>query len=279
MNIKFLALLILPILLFARENPFKSSEEMKDIPLSNNYIQAPNDFKKSTFKLPESARIIDSVEIVYQNIDGSIAKKRIPIDNRIDWTKDFMLTYSKPIVVERKKPCPKCQKCKKVTTIKKTIREVIEKKLVPKKEVVETVESQPEITETTEINGVLVENGTVEIPEEIKAVEERKVISIGKPRFAFFEFFEEDHKIKINTTDPKKRHFMLVRPNRIILDFYRDTDFQNQTFDISKGIFREMKISTEGEKGIYRVAIYIAEGYRYKLEKTEVGYEVKCYKR
>jgi hypothetical protein len=272
-NIKFLALLILPILLFARENPFKSSEEMKDIPLSNNYIQAPNDFKKSTFKLPESARIIDSVEIIYQNIDGSIAKKRIPIDNKIDWTKDFMLTYSKPIVVERTKPCPKCQKCKKVTTIKKTIREVIEKKLVPNKEVVEIVESKPE---TTEINGVVAGNEEVEI---IKAVEGRKVISIGKPRFAFFEFFEEDHKIKINTTDPKKRHFMLVRPNRIILDFYRDTDFQNQTFNISKGIFREMKISTEGEKGIYRVTIYIAEGYRYKLEKTEVGYEVKCYKR
>jgi hypothetical protein len=282
MNFKVSILLFfITISLFGRDNPFRSLEEMEDVPLSNNYVQAPNDFNRTTFKLPDTARIVDSIEIIYQNIDGSIAKKRIAIDNKINWNKELMFSYKTPekkTRVVRKCPRVKEKKCPKVKTIKETIVKVVNEKF---EEINSTIKPPKKMAKNDVIDEITISGKEVINPvnEKVISDKERKVISIGNPRFAFFEFFEDDHRIKINTTDKKKRHFMLVRPNRIVLDFYRDTDFQNQTFDVSKGIFREMKISTEGEKGIYRVTIYIAKGYRYRLNKTEVGYEIKCYKR
>ncbi len=72
------------ITLLARDNPFESvitpkleehqPKDMVEKPLSN-----------VEFVLPSTARILKSVQITYQNLDGSIESKIIQLDESIDW--------------------------------------------------------------------------------------------------------------------------------------------------------------------------------------------------
>jgi len=66
--------------LIARVNPFAPTQSSEDIPISNNYTQAPGNFKTVSFKLPKTSRIINYVEISYKNIDGSTEKLKVDID-------------------------------------------------------------------------------------------------------------------------------------------------------------------------------------------------------
>ena len=315
-----------------------SQKEAKDIPISNNYIQTPDDFKKASFKLPNSARILNYIEIVYQNIDGSISRKKVDIDKLFNWKKRLYLSYnfhSKPPIrtynsatissngVITKRIVTKTVK-KRVSKIvnnrvvydktevinsKKPIRDDVkdeiavthymnkdlerrERELKEAEKALSSVnpESSSFRTTSSDNKDKMVVNSTGSIysgssvwegtnsgkGENVK--DSRVTISLGKPRFSQFEFNIIEHKIKISTTDKKSRHFMLIRPNRIVVDFIRDVSFPNQTFEINKGVFGEMKVAKKGSSS-YRVTIFLKEGYRYKLTRTEIGYNVKCFKR
>ena len=313
--------------LIARVNPFAPTQSSEDIPISNNYTQAPGNFKTVSFKLPKTSRIINYVEISYKNIDGSTEKLKVDIDKKFDWNKKLVLSYGLS--------CPKCKnKCKLIRT--KTIRKIIKKrvsKIVNNKVVYDkTTENnisdfnsslKDEVTVThymnkeaekkakelasaqealSSINGnqssfnnkVDVEQAKKEIlakhgspiysgsstwnNKSTNITQQLVKVSLGNPRFSLFEFDIKNSIIKISSTDKKNRHFMLVRPARIVIDFLREFNFPNQTFPINQGIFKEMKVARKGDK-VYRVTIYIKEGYRYKFTKTEMGYNVKCFKR
>jgi len=77
--------IILILSLNARENPFFASDGEKDINFSSNENRDKEPLKRATITLPAQARILQKVTIEYKNLDGSIEKKNIELDNAIDW--------------------------------------------------------------------------------------------------------------------------------------------------------------------------------------------------
>ncbi|EDZ63029.1 hypothetical protein SMGD1_1366 [Sulfurimonas gotlandica GD1] len=69
----------------ARENPFFPSKGEKDIPYTSNQVKPATPLKRSSITLPSSARMIKKVTIEYENLDATIEKKSIDLDNSIDW--------------------------------------------------------------------------------------------------------------------------------------------------------------------------------------------------
>jgi hypothetical protein len=339
----FLLLAISLSTLSGRDNPFMPKPDAQDIPIANNYIKPPEDFKKVTFKLPESARILDYIEVIYQNVDGSISREKVSVDKSINWKKKLTLLYDMDIKRggsgknSPKKSSKKSSSTQTITTktVKKRVSKIVDNRVVYDKEEikreapVEKSGIKDEILVTHNMKDLKPLGGDAEALEKNKdgvsefdkdgrlkafqkAVSQNSApiyspssiwgdsnppsisgikdfdagdkkggetsVSLGKPRFSLFEFFAEDNTIKISTGDKKKRHFMLVRPNRIVIDFYREVNFPNQTFDISQGVFKEMKLSKNGSDS-YRITVFIESGYRYKLSKTEQGYQIKCYER
>jgi hypothetical protein len=102
----------------------------------------------------------------------------------------------------------------------------------------------------------------------------RTIATLGKPRFAKFE--TKENILRIITKDKQARHFMLIRPNRIVIDFKRKIAFSTKRFDISKTPFKGLKIGKHND--FYRVVIGLDNEYRYKLKRVTDGYEIECYK-
>ncbi len=73
------------LLLQARENPFFPVNSAQDIPYTSNQVDTLPRLKRATATLPSTARIIESVTVTYKNLDGSVANKKVLIQNRIDW--------------------------------------------------------------------------------------------------------------------------------------------------------------------------------------------------
>lgn len=70
--------------LWARQNPFESVITQKAEEHSPQSMhQEP--LSSIEFVLPSTARVIKSVQITYQNLDGSIENKIIQLDEDIDW--------------------------------------------------------------------------------------------------------------------------------------------------------------------------------------------------
>lgn len=83
----------------ARENPFEPmSRPQEDTFKSPN---AKNYFKERDIKLPSTARILKTITITYQNIDGSTESKSIDIDEGIDWHFPILLSQKKAFLNEK----------------------------------------------------------------------------------------------------------------------------------------------------------------------------------
>lgn len=108
-----LVLLSMALLLSGRENPFFPAKDVESPTYTTNKVVKNPPFRSQSFQLPSSARILKSVTIVYENIDGSIAKKDVPIDKTIDWHKKLVLQYK-----ENKNQKGKKQYYKKVASLR-----------------------------------------------------------------------------------------------------------------------------------------------------------------
>lgn len=87
-------------MVFGRENPFEPVVNPKDA--SENSIQDSKAyFEAFDFKLPTTARILKSVSVSYQKIDGSIETKTFDIDQSIDWHYPLSLSQKNAIVSEK----------------------------------------------------------------------------------------------------------------------------------------------------------------------------------
>lgn len=76
--------------LLARENPFVPLQDSEEIG-QTSVKETRTFFLNQTIKLPSSARILKSMELHYQNLDGSIESKTVAIDKNIDWHDEFIL--------------------------------------------------------------------------------------------------------------------------------------------------------------------------------------------
>ncbi len=81
----FLLISVYFVLLQARENPFFPIDSAQDIPLTSNQANNLPILKRATVTLPSTARTIESVTVEYKNLNGSIAHKKVVIQNAIDW--------------------------------------------------------------------------------------------------------------------------------------------------------------------------------------------------
>jgi len=91
--LRFLTILIaLYSLIFARQNPFKPVMDETVVPVTANNIEKVPDFKGLRISLPNDARVLKSVTISYQSVDGSIQKKSIRVNRSIDWHQPIVVT-------------------------------------------------------------------------------------------------------------------------------------------------------------------------------------------
>jgi hypothetical protein len=82
-------------LLVARENPFKPVLSADTLGATTIKKKEKPEFTKREIQLPNSARVLKTVEIRYQNLDSSIESKIIKIDEKIDWHDTLVLKKAK----------------------------------------------------------------------------------------------------------------------------------------------------------------------------------------
>jgi len=198
---KFLIAILIATTLDARENPFQSlvgANEVEEIGVSTNVADIVEPYSGSTVSLPSSARVLRSIDFIYQNLDGSIAKKTLLVEKGIDWHEPLVITHNK------------------------------------KKE-------------------------SSKVTEQIK--EEEKLLA----SFGFIRFEKQGKDLRVISNDEMQRHFLLINPHRIVVDFKRDASFATKHFDIKKSTpFKNIHIGNHD--GYYRVVIELDGQYRYKLK-------------
>ena len=88
-----------------------------------------------------------------------------------------------------------------------------------------------------------------------------------------FKMYIKNKKILINTKDKLIRHFFLVKPFRIVLDFKKDADFLTIKKNLKNSIVK--KVVVGNHEGYYRVVIYFDAKYMYKITKTDEGVKIE----
>ncbi len=114
----FIAIFLLSTL-HARENPFFPTKGENDIPYTSNSVKMAPLLKQASITLPSSARAIKKVTIEYENLDASIDKRSIELDNRVDWHLPIFISqnYSQTKSVKKSKKKQK-KRYKKIASIK-----------------------------------------------------------------------------------------------------------------------------------------------------------------
>ena len=89
-------------------------------------------------------------------------------------------------------------------------------------------------------------------------------------KFEDFITFEVDKKtLYVKTSDKNLRHFMVVKPYKIVLDFERDTSFYTRKLKVNQPPFSEVQMGNHD--GYYRAAIWLDGPYKYNVETKEDG--------
>ncbi len=210
-KILFISIVLL-ISLDARENPFFADKGEKDIIVSSNQDNSKPPLKRATITLPSEARILKKVTIEYKNLDGSINKKSIILENSVDWHLPIFISQnyneSKPYnLVKQKKIKNYKPKYKKIAAIK------------------------------------------------------------------YAKFYNDGKNLKIITKDKMIRNFWLVKPDRIVMDFKRDSSMRSYTKIIDKSIYKVIRIGNHD--GYYRVVIELDGLYKYYKNNITDGYLLK----
>ncbi|OHD84362.1 MAG: hypothetical protein A3D90_11450 [Sulfuricurvum sp. RIFCSPHIGHO2_02_FULL_43_9] len=89
----FLSLLLLSPLV-ARENPFFAAKPSEMQTVSSNIPDTKPKLSSVSYTLPNQARILKEVTFTIQNIDGSIEKQKMQIDQSIDWHRSLTISQS-----------------------------------------------------------------------------------------------------------------------------------------------------------------------------------------
>jgi len=199
--LKFSTAILIVTTLNARENPFQSlvgANEVEQVGVSTNVADIVEPYEGSSVGLPSSARVLRSIDFIYQNLDGSISKKNLLVNKGIDWHEPLIITHNK----------------------KKKSSEVLEDK-----------------------------------------IEEKKLLA----SFGFIRFEKQGRDLRVISNDEMQRHFLLINPHRIVIDFKRDASFATKHFEIKKSTpFKNIHIGNHD--GYYRVVIELDGQYRYKLK-------------
>ncbi|MBN2896884.1 MAG: AMIN domain-containing protein [Campylobacterales bacterium] len=78
--------------------------------------------------------------------------------------------------------------------------------------------------------------------------------------------------LEIVTKDRLIRHFLMVSPHRIVLDFEREADFLSYEKTLSTLPFMQVRFGNH--KGFYRAVVTLDGRYRYSLEPNSSGVRI-----
>jgi hypothetical protein len=99
----------------------------------------------------------------------------------------------------------------------------------------------------------------------------KKLVDFGEAAF-----WQSGTNLKIVTEDRLLRHFMMVKPHRIVLDFKRNADFRSKSHTIKAGNpYKAIRLGNHS--GYYRAVIELDGQYRYALDLDNEGIVIRCY--
>jgi len=101
-----------------------------------------------------------------------------------------------------------------------------------------------------------------------KNVTKSKTIKINR----FLTVILKNRKIFLKTKDRKIRHFMMTKPNKIIIDFKNPSDIVSKSVNTKVPFIKNITVGNH--KGYYRVVFLLDGYYKYKLHKTSNGYGI-----
>ena len=190
--------------LCARENPFFDANPSDVQKVTSNLPDTKPQLSSVNYTLPNQARILKEVTLTIQNIDGSIEKRKIQIDQSIDWHRSLTISQT---------------------------------------------------------------NGSTTAPSS-------EINKISSANFGFIRFNSQGKNLTIKTTDVLVRHFVLSSPNRIVLDFKRNTAFQSMQQKLNAAPYLDVTI---GNHGKFASATITLDGrYDYVLNKMGELISITC---
>ncbi len=192
--------LLLPALLLARSNPFEPLTEPDHI--SHSRAIPPPQLDEQNISLPPSARILKSVILVHQDLDGSI--------NQIEQRIERMIDHNAPVVI-----------------------------------------TQPSARTLPRQMGVY---------RPVEALE----------AYGPLRLFVAEDVLKIETEHTLKNSFFKPSPQRIVLDFERDTPVDPASAPLFGGYFSHASI--EPHSGFFRLIVTLKSHYPFTVEPVKNGY-------
>lgn len=88
-------------------------------------------------------------------------------------------------------------------------------------------------------------------------------------------FFQSGKSMRIETDDKLLRHFMMIRPHRIVMDFERVTDFRSKTVNLKRAPYKNIRLGNHN--GYYRAVVEVDGQYQYKVEFEEGAIMLRVY--
>ena len=82
-----------------------------------------------------------------------------------------------------------------------------------------------------------------------------------------------DKEVLIDTDDKVVRHFLMINPYRIVVDFNKESHFRGNT--LITNLKRIPQIALGNHDGFYRLVFYLDGHYTYNLEPTRAGYRLE----
>lgn len=92
--------------------------------------------------------------------------------------------------------------------------------------------------------------------------------SVSFMDFIKFDIFNS--KIEIINQDRLIRDFIINKPDKIVMDFNKNSEFNTQTIKVHKGPLK--KITIGAHKDYYRVVLFLDGNYHYGLRQSGNGY-------
>lgn len=106
--------------------------------------------------------------------------------------------------------------------------------------------------------------------EKIPEKKYKKIVNFGEAAF-----YQAGNSMKIKTADKLIRHFMVVKPHRIVMDFKKVADFRSKTKKISGAPYKKIRMGNHS--GYYRVVIELDGQYHYTIKYEEKALVLTCY--
>ncbi|ARQ96868.1 AMIN domain-containing protein [Campylobacter lanienae] len=220
------------MVLLARENPFVPDDINTTTLNSTNISQNSPKLDKIIAKFPSDARELVSATFNYKSIDGSIKQKSIDINASFDWHDDIIISSQSPVTNETTPALDVS-----VTTTDEQTKQAAAKKAAPK---------------------------PLSVPPKI----EPPLDSVSFMDFIKFDIFNS--KIEIINQDRLIRDFIINKPDKIVMDFHKNSEFNTQTIRVYKGPLK--KITIGAHKDYYRVVLFLDGNYHYGLRQSGNGY-------